>query len=568
MKKIAGIVAAASMLSTSVFAEVSWSAAANVSADIVTYESVSRSDKKADRNKKGTDDTGKITWGKDVVHGEDVTLNASGDNAGAEITFSVEGSSDGSSTSVSIGGYHLWADVLPRLKLHAGTYDTELQAGINDDGEWDNTLSALTAPGLFDGDIADFTAGDGTGDKIGINAANVTLRLTATEWNNFMAEYAVNDNITAYAAMFLSTSGWSDGDWTHDSHVSRFSPWAVAANVKLNEDSKVSFVVKNESSQKLTVAGLTYKGVTEATDDTLAKLLSGTKHGYIYADNLAALAVSGGYSTWSANVDYGTKIADWDLEAAYTFAGLFYDKYDTLYGHHASFYTRSESNMNGYNIADKNIYAHAFDLRGAGKIGDKISITAIANLTYRQPTKYDIHHTDKFGAVKYNFTTKTLDTAQAIADRTTYKNEKSYNVAKGLSGQLAHYESVSFDYAFNSQLTFQVQALHQNSNVYAVGEESESYVRNAAGTVTKRSAILASLTGLNESYFKPRKEIDPLVNSTVTVRPAAIYQISENASLSCGVQFEFTGFTTLKKNSASDNFKTTVSVPVTFKLDL
>ncbi len=562
MKKIVGMVAAATMLAGTAFAEVSWSAALNISDDVVTYEAPTRSGKITDSNSRGTDDNGKVTWNKDIAHAEDVTLNATGSKAGAKIAFKVTGPADGSDTAVTVGTYHLWGEVLPNLKIHAGAYKTRLQKGINDDGEWDTTLSAISKIGLINEDIAKL---DGT-DKIGVDATNVTSRIASNEWNNFMAEYAVNDNITAYAAMFLKSGGWSDGSWTHDNHVSRFSPWAVAANVNLNKDSKVSFVVKNESTQKLTLTGVTYEAASLEAGN-LDKILSGTKHGYIYATDRGAITVSGGYSTWTANVDFATKVADWGLEAAYTFAGLFYDNYDTIYGHHTSFYTTSSTNLNGYNIADKNVYAHGFDLRAAGELGDKLGITAVANLTYRQPTKYDIHHTYNYGSVRYNLATNTLDTSRAISDRTTYKNKDAFKAEKGLSGQLAHYESVSIDYAISSRLTFQFQALHKNTNIYDVAKESETYV-TVNGTRTARSAVLANITGLEAGYFAPRKEVDVLKNSTVTARPAVIYEISKAASLSCGVQFDFSNLSALKRNSGDDNFTTTVSVPVTFKLDL
>ena len=476
MKKIISAAALAAMVAGSAFADVSWSANARVYDDVVTYETATRASKFTDRNAFGTDDNGNVTWNKDTKHADDVTLKASGEKCGAQITFNATGPADGAENNVTIGTYKLWAELLPGLTLNAGAYDTRLGKTINNDGNWGTNLSGIVKPGTFK---LEFTANNAAGNKTtGKDSTNLTAIGSNKKYNNFMAQYKVNDNLTAYAVMWLKSNGFGQTALTTDDRVARFSPWGVGAKYSVNKDTTIAAVVKQEANVEANISAGTVTIYDYLTGgDHLAQALARYHKSYVYGT--AVPTITGGYQMWSAAVDVSTKVAGWDAEAAYTFAALVYDNFDKLYGHsHNYWYKRSGMGKNS--ISSANEYIHAFDVRGKGKVGDKLTITAIGNLTYKPATANKVHTTAEYGEVKLDGsvisnTTGTYTLNQdaylgKVLGFKAYKNEEAYNAGVGLSGALAHYESLSVDYALNSQITLEVQANHQNTNVYVTSQ--------------------------------------------------------------------------------------------------
>lgn len=547
MKKIVSAAAIAAMVAGAAFAEVSWAANARVYDDIVTYESSTRKDRNADSNKKGTDDEGKVTWNKDTKHADDVTLNAKGDNCGAKIVFNVTSNSmdnayAATSATVGLTSYKLWANLNDKLTLNFGAYDdTRLGKNINNDGNWGTNLSGSYKPGIMK--HANFKL---DGLTVGSDSSMVTTLNADKKVTNVAAVYKVNDKITAHAAMFLATNGWNSlTDTKVDSNSTRFSPFAVGAKMAVNKDTAVSATIKNEKNVAASLSAV--PAYTYGAYPKFAGL-----PGYV--------TVNGGYSIWSANVDFSTKVSGWTVEAGYTLAAQLFDNIDTMYGHHADYWTRSASDHNGHARVEDNVYIHGFDLRATGKVGDKLTVTAIGNLTYKAPTVHLTHVTAEFGENKYNAATGTLTIGRI--ENKAYKNEEAYNADKGLSGVLAHWESLSVDYALNSKTVIQVQAKQENSNVYAVGTKAEKYVKYWDGSA------IATKTASQLTGFAAKKELDPLKNYSLTVRPAIKYAVSKQCQLDLGVQFAFTSFSALERNSANDTFKTTVSVPLCARVKL
>ncbi len=585
MKKIISAAALAAMVAGTAFADVSWSANARVYDDVVTYAAPTRAGKLTDKNSKGTDDNGKLTWNKDVKHADDVAIKASGENCGAQITFDVKGAADGAdSAAVTVGTYKLWATILPNLTLNAGTYDTRLGKNINNDGNWNTNLNSIVKPGVYDAVLFDNFTNTTGNKKVAKDSTNITVIGDGNrKFNNFMAQYKVNDNLTAYAVVWTRSTVFTQATWTYDNNSARFSPFGFGAKYSVNKDTAIAVTVKNEANVEGSVSGLTYEQVSlNAANIGTAK--AGLKRGYVYGTP----AVTGGYQIWSAAVDVSTKVAGWDAEAAYTFAAGINDKVDTAYGHSLNYWYKTASLANN-DRASLNEYIHAFDLRAKGKVGDKLSITALGNVTVKPATAHVVHVTPEFGEVKLTTgsTSATINAngtlnqdnyiAQVLSYK-TYENEDAYNAGKGLSGKLAHYESLSVDYAFNSQITFEVQVHHRNTNVYATGSDDKSVKIN--GQYKARSTILQEAglytpTGSAEAQEVivatingSKLKLNPLANSTFYVRPAVKYAISKQAQLDAGVQFQLGGLSSLERKAGTDVTALTVTVPVTFRVKL
>lgn len=603
MKKIISAAALAAMVAGTAFADVSWSANARVYDDVVTYDAPTRANVDAthpgkinDKNAKGTDDNGKLTWNKDVKHGDDVTIKASGENCGAQITFDVTGAANGTNgAAVTVGTYKLWATILPNLTLNAGTYDTRLGKNINNDGNWNKNLNSIVKPGVYDAVEFDNFTNTTNNKKVAKDSTNITVIGDGNrKFNNFMAQYKVNDNLTAYAVVWTRTAGFTQATWEYDNNSARFSPFGVGAKYSVNKDTAIAVTVKNEANVEGSVRGLTYEQVSlNAANIGTAK--AGLKRGYVYG---TPTAVSGGYQIWSAAVDVSTKVAGWDAEAAYTFAAGINDKVDTIYGHSLNYWYKTADLANN-DRASLNEYIHAFDLRAKGNIGDKLSITALGNVTYKPATAHTVHITPEYGEVRLTTAgehptinadgTLNLDNyaAQSIDSTSIYENEFAYNAGKGLSGKLAHYESLSVDYAFNSQITFEVQVHHQNTNVYATGTDDNSVkVGNAyksrydilteAGVAVLPASVIGRTDPTSVAYRSSvetfingtERKVNPLANSTFYVRPAVKYAISKQAQLDAGVQFQLGGLSSLKRKAGTDVTALTVTVPVTFRVKL
>lgn len=589
MKKIISAAALAAMVAGTAFADVSWSANARVYDDVVTYAAPTRAGKLTDKNAKGTDDNGKLTWNKDTKHADDVAIKASGENCGAQITFDVVGAADGAnSAAVTVGTYKLWATILPNLTLNAGTYDTRLGKNINNDGNWGTNLNSIVKPGVYDAILFDNFTNTTGNKKVAKDSTNITVIGDGNrKFNNFMAQYKVNDNLTAYAVVWTHTTGFTQATWTYDNNSARFSPFGVGAKYSVNKDTAIAVTVKNEANVEGSVTGIRFEQVSlNATNIGTAK--AGLKRGYVYQD-AATIAVSGGYQIWSAAVDVSTKVAGWDAEAAYTFAAGINDKVDTAYGHSLNYWYKT-ANLANNDRASLNEYIHAFDLRAKGKVGDKLSITALGNVTVKPATAHTVHVTPEFGEVKLttagtnptivNGTLNQTNYIAQVLSYKTYENEDAYNAGKGLSGKLAHYESLSVDYAFNSQITFEVQVHHRNTNVYATGSDDKTVKVN--GTYQTRYDILTNsglytpaagtsneaLAVIRASINGTKVKVNPLANSTFYVRPAVKYAISKQAQLDAGVQFQLGGLSSLERTASTDVTALTVSVPVTFRVKL
>ena len=206
MKKIIGAALLGTM-AAGVFADVSFQANARFRGDVFSYQSPSNGkysdaipgrDAK-DKNGEGTDDNGTFKIADLTSVSDDVTLNASTDNAGAKIQFTVTSPTtninepSNSTNNVVTKSYQLWLN-FGKLRLDAGSYDKRLSKAFSNDGKWKNNLSGYKKPGIWTAFDDRVKIGDtgkektfAWGDDAGNIAAIGTIRV-----NNVMATYAVN----------------------------------------------------------------------------------------------------------------------------------------------------------------------------------------------------------------------------------------------------------------------------------------------------------------------------------------------------------------------------------------
>ena len=439
MKKIIGAAAAGLVLTGAAFADVSFSAQARILADAFSYETPSRSSH--DGNGEGIDDNGTVIWAKDVTHNDDVTLNASTDNAGAKIVFSVKsyvmnmngGTSDG---NVALTSYQLWMN-LGKVRIDAGAYDQRLGKALSTfDGNWKDNYFAYYKPGIWV-KFEDETNG------WGLDSTNLTTIVKEKKRTNFQVSTALNDQLTLRGALFLTTDGTlANNNSKTEKNKSRpwiFTPFALGAEYKLDKNSKLGVVGK-----------LNY--IAQGNTTTPQK------------------------SVWTLAADYYNKLnSNLEIEAAYTFGTVVY----TNNGHDGAHWDGGASRNNATRLVrDNDVFAHGFDFRFVDKLNSQLSVGGVFNVSYVQSTEVQRHNN------------------RATGKGTTYKDALAKSYEKGAAGQLAYYAALTADYAASDTVTYQVQTKLEDNKLFeaAQGDSSKYHVDYLKGMkLNIRPAILLNV---------------------------------------------------------------------------
>ena len=481
MKKIIGAAAAGLVLTGAAFADVSFAANARILGDVFTYASPSRKTQALDVNDgEGTDDNGVFTWAKDVKHADDVTLNATGDNAGAKIVFNVTSSTENmagsaSNTDVNLTSYQLWLN-FGKVRIDAGAYDQRLTPNLNNEGNWNANYSAPNKVGIWT---------NVEGVAWGKDSTNITSSNGAKRRTNFQVSSKINDQLTLRGVLFLTTNGTvanegntpiTDGKEktadlagiiTKADDKSRpwiFTPFALGAEYQLSKTNKVAVVGK------------------------LAYIAQGS-------------AAKPQNSVWTLAADYSGNLNDnIKIEAAYTFGASIY----TNNGHDGAHWEKTNKDIKvapvgtrdtNHLVRDNDVFAHGFDFRIQDKLSSQLSVTGIVSVNYIQGTA--------------------VQRSNNRSPDSSYKDARARSYGTGAAGVLAYYATVSADYSASDTLTYQVQAKLEDDNLFSVatGDSSKNHVDYLSGMV-------------------------------LNIRPAILLNAQKNCQLYLGFDFGITGFQT------------------------
>ena len=433
MKKIIGVAAAGLVLTGAAFADVSFSAQARILADAFSYETPSRSEHNGDGE--GIDDNGTVTWAKDVTHNDDVTLNASTDNAGAKIVFSVKsyvmgmnGASTETDGTIELTSYQLWMN-LGKVRIDAGAYDQRLGRNLSTfEGNWKDNYFSSNKPGIW-------VKFDSEKNGWGLDSTNLTTIDKDKKRTNFQVSTALNDQLTLRGALFLTTAGTlANNNSATENNKSRpwiFTPFALGAEYKLDKNSKLGVVGK-----------LNY--IAQGDTTTPQK------------------------SVWTLAADYYNKLnSNLEIEAAYTFGTVVY----TNNGHDGAHWDGNGTSRNNANrlVRDNDVFAHGFDFRFVDKLNSQLSVGGVFNVSYVQSTEVLRH--------KNRATGKGTTYKDALAKSYTAYDKSGKKIADtGAAGQLYYYAALTANYAASDTVTYQVQTRLEDNNLFeAVQGDSSKY---------------------------------------------------------------------------------------------
>ena len=504
MKKIIGAAAAGLVLTGAAFADASISAQARIYSDVFSYESPShnsqRMDDKEKNNGYGADDAGTVTWAKDTKHSDDVTLNASTDNAGAKLVFSVSSnfgkgnkpydttSGTGADTktdgAVALTSYQLWAK-FGKIRIDAGAYDQRLSKDVNNNGNWGGNYSSPNKPGIW----RPFGI---TSKTWGKDAGNITSLVGAKKTTSFQVSTSLTDQLTLRGVLFLSENGTianvptDDKNYVTDPWI--FTPFALGAVYKLDKNSQIA------------VAGK-LNHIAQQTKDNPQE------------------------SIWTLQADYYNKLnSNLEIEVAYTLGAAIY----TNNGHIKRTNGADDwVQVKHMKAQDKDVFAHGLEFHVKDNLSSQLSVTGIVALNYVQSDeatrRTNRGNPTKGGKVEYK---------DSLAKSYTLYNAEGKKVSGGAAGELAYLVTASVDYAASDTVTYQVQAKLADDNLF--------------------SAV--------ECGSGKHVHVDYLSDMALNIRPAILLNV-DKSQFFAGFDFGIKGFQT-SASGKYNTVKTTYAIPV------
>ena len=579
MKKIIGAAAAGLVLTGTAFADVSISAQAQIQSDVFKYTSPTRkSQVTGDTNGRGTDDVGTVKWAQDTKHKDDVTLNASTDNAGAKIVFAVEsnimgmeGASNETNSSWSLTSYQLWMN-LGKIRIDAGAYDQRLGKGLSTyDGNWNSNYFAKNKPGIW-------VPFDGEKNGWGQDSTNLTTIDKDKKRTNFQVSTALNDQLTLLGALFLTKDGTTANGSSDSSDPWIFTPFALGAEYKLSKDSKIGVVAKlnsislgsDKTTEKTTAGGWKkmsfYLGgqnpsANAATEETaFAKVDDGSfrcwkdmsddeRMKYFGTTDIEDLKSGSDPSLEDPNVD-GKYFASksyyiWEegtttttneyikpQNSVWTLAFDYYNKLSSsleieatytlgasLYtnnGKHGAYWDPANKGDSKHLVRDNDVFAHGFDFRVVDKLSSQLSVAGVFNVSYVQGTAVQ-------RSTNRNTPTK--------GGKVEYKDALAKSYEKGAAGQLEYYAALTANYAASDTVTYQVQTKLEDTNLFSVATGDSS-----------------------------KKHVDYLEGMTLNIRPAILLNV-DKTQFFAGFDFGIAGFQT-SATGKNNTVYTTYAIPI------
>ncbi|MCH5292103.1 MAG: hypothetical protein J1D88_10185, partial [Treponema sp.] len=471
MKKIIGAAAAGLVLTGAAFADASISAQARIYSDVFTYESPSHKSQRTtdgkDNNGYGVDDAGTVTWAKDTTHKDDVTLNASTDNAGAKLVFSVnsnfgkdntpynttDGKANGGTDNdgaVALTSYQLWAK-FGKIRIDAGAYDQRLSKNVNNDGNWGSNYSSPNKPGIW----IPFGM---TSKTWGKDAGNITSLVGAKKTTSFQVSTSLTDQLTLRGVLFLSKNGTiANAGSKDDNDVTDpwiFTPFALGAVYKLDKNSQIAVVGK-------------LNHIAQQTKDKPQE------------------------SIWTLQADYYNKLnSNLEIEVAYTLGAAIY----TNNGHIKRTADGDDwvQINDGEKAQDRDVFAHGLEFHVKDNLSSQLSVTGIVALNYVQSDeatrRTNRGNPTKGGKYEYK---------DSLAKSYTLYNAKGEKVSGGAAGELAYLVTASVDYTASDTVTYQVQAKLADDNLFSAvecGSGKHVHVDYLSGmTLNIRPAILLNV---------------------------------------------------------------------------
>ena len=495
MKKIIGAAAAGLVLTGAAFADASISAQAQIQSNVFSYTSPSNgkySDdipgRVKDTNGRGTDDVGTVKWAQDTKHKDDITLNASTDNAGAKIVFNVSSNTNNtdSTSLIKLTSYQLWAN-FGKIRVDAGAYDQRLGKNLNNDGNWNSNYSGVKKPGIW-------ASIDGA--NWGADSTNITSPVNQNKLTtNFQVSTALNDQLTVRGVLFLNTNGTTANGTDSSSDPWIFAPFALGAVYKPSKTSQIAVVGKlnsitlGSSSTKETAATKRSYSITKTiyadgsskytSVDTHSDNSKGGKYYYdtssnSFRDKTESSAPTEGTilyevevteakagtttyeyskpqnSVWTLAFDYWNQLnSNLQIEATYTLGASLY----TNNGKHGAHWDSTNKGNSKHLVRDNDVFAHGFDFRVVDKLSSQLTLTGIASVNYVQSTAVDRSK---------NRNTPTKDEG--------YKDALAKSYGESAAGTLAYYATVSADYAASDTVTYQLQAKLLDNNLFETTE--------------------------------------------------------------------------------------------------
>ena len=443
MKKIIGAALLGTM-AAGVFADVSFQANARFRGDVFSYESPTNKSRATDPNGEGTDDNGTFKIADLTDASDDVKLNASTDNAGAQLVFTVTtpttniNEPSNSTNNVVAKSYQLWLN-FGKLRLDAGSYDKRLSKNISTyDGKWKNNLGTPNKPGIF-------TNFDGK--AWGVDAGNIAVIMNKRV-NNVMATYAVNDKLNVHGLVYFGSNAGSvtgnAADGTNVSNTWKMAPFAIGAQYKPDKNTQIAVVGKM----------------------SMLKPSSATQ---------------GEQSVWTLHGDYYSKLNNnLEIEAAYTFGASIYTNNGNFSGN---------ENGNDYvqvshtKAQDSDVFAHGFDFRVQDKLTSQLTLLGVVGVNYvhsSEVQRRNNRHPEKL-------TTK-------------YKDARARSYGTNAAGTLAYQINLTADYAMTDTINLLFQTQLKNSNLFATSPadsntnktESVDYWKNTSLVLRPAAQFTAS----------------------------------------------------------------------------
>ena len=524
MKKIIGAALLGTM-AAGVFADVSFQANARFRGDIFSYQSPQngttykledgnvKEDVKGrikDTNGEGTDDNGTFKIADLTSVSDDVKLNASTDNAGMQLVFTVTTpytpinnpdnitmtSTDAPAAKKNYSNfvtksYQLWLN-FGKLRLDAGSYDKRLSKNISTyDGKWNTNLGTPNKPGIF----VPFDS-----QNWGQDAGNIAVIMNKRV-NNVMATYAVNDKLNVHGLVYFgSNAGKVTGnaaDGTDVSNTWKMAPFAIGAQYKPDKNTQIAVVGKMQMLKP-------------------------------------SSATQGEQSVWTLHGDYYSKLNNnLEIEAAYTFGASIYTNNGNFRNAKGNDYVQ----VKGVKAQDSDVFAHGFDFRVQDKLTSQLTLLGVVGVNY-------VHSSEaqrRANRHKVASATKLIDgTKVAENDDTSdiYKDARARSYGTGAAGVLAYQINLTADYAMTDTINLLFQTQLKNTNLFDV-----SY-----GDSSKASV----------DYWK---------NTGLVLRPAAQFTASKNCFLQTGLEVTFNGFRDHATGSRNV-FNTKIALPLVLNVSI
>ena len=514
MKKIIGAALLGTM-AAGVFADVSFQANARFRGDVFSYQSPSnnsRTDKEkggsGDKNGEGTDDNGTFKIADLTSVSDDVKLNASTDNAGMQLIFTVTtpwtnineptndlyqttkidksvNKDDGKDVSVvtktnlTTKSYQLWLN-FGKLRLDAGSYDKRLSKNISTyDGKWNTNLGTPNKPGIF-------TNFDGK--AWGVDAGNIAVIMNKRV-NNVMATYAVNDKLNVHGLVYFGSNAGSvtgnAADGTDVSNTWKMAPFAIGAQYKPDKNTQIAVVGKMQMIER-------------SSED------------------------NGEQSVWTLHGDYYSKLNNnLEIEAAYTFGA-------SIYTNNGNFSDNAKGNdyvqVKDVKAQDSDVFAHGFDFRVQDKLTSQLTLLGVVGVNYvhsSEVQRRNNRHPEKL-------TTK-------------YKDARARSYGTNAAGTLAYQINLTADYAMTDTINLLFQTQLKNSNLFA--------------------------TSPADSNTNKTESVDYWKNTSLVLRPAAQFTASKSCFLQTGLEVTFNGFRDHATGSRNV-FDTKIALPLVLNVSI